>query len=289
MPYDLPRIPLPTDASSADLSRLPVAIRQQALFSARLNTMGSLAQIGSEIQGILSGSRDMSEARRDIRAALRTAGYQPPADAIGGLRDHTSKTRLDLILQQNVRSARGYGKWAADMDPISLDLWPAQELIRIMARRVHRGDWKRRWVEAGGRLGGRMIALKTDPVWVNLNRFGVPYPPYDYGSGMGVLDIDRDTAVKLGLIGETEELTPEPVPFPETSEFSLPDLAAMPDLQASILKVFGGGAKIDAGVLSIGPSWALPAEGDAKSFGSGPLSESTVPLATSATKEKAPS
>jgi hypothetical protein len=277
MPYDLPRIPLPTDASSADLSRLPVAIRQQGLFSARLNTMGPLAQIGSEIQGILSGSRDESEARRDIRAALRAAGYQPPAGTEGGLRDHTSKTRLDLILQQNVRSARGYGKWAADMDPISLDLWPAQELIRIMARRVPRGDWKRRWVEAGGRLyGGRMIALKTDPVWVNLNRFGVPYPPYDYGSGMGVLDIDRDEAVKLGLIGEIEKLTPEPVPFPETSEFSLPDLAAMPDLQASILKVFGGGAKIDGGVLSIGPSWALPAPGDSKSFGTGPLSDSTV-------------
>jgi hypothetical protein len=250
MPYDLPRIPLPTDASSADLSRLPVAIRQQGLFSARLNTLGPIAQIGSAIQGILSGTRDMSEARRDIRAALRTAGYQPPADAIGGLRDHTSKTRLDLILQQNVRAARGYGKWAADMDPISLDLWPAQELIRIMARRNPRGDWKRRWTEAGGRLyGGRMIAIKTDPVWVNLNRFGVPYPPYDYGSGMGVMDIDRDQAVKLGLIGETEELTPEPVPFPETTEFSLPDLAAMPDLQASILKVFGAKASITDGVL----------------------------------------
>jgi hypothetical protein len=138
-----------------------------------------------------------------------------------------------------------------------------------MARRVPRGDWKQRWAEAGGRLyGGRMIALKTDPVWVNLNRFGVPYPPYDYGSGMGVMDIDRDAAVKLGLIGETEKLTPEPVPFPETAEFSFPDLAAMPELQASILKVFGAGAKINDGVLSF-PS-TVPVEGavgTAKSLG----------------------
>lgn len=269
MPYDLPRIPLPTDASSAELSRLPVAIRQQALFSARLNTLGPLAQIGSDIHGILSGTRDESEARRDIRAALRAAGYQPPAGTEGGLLDHTSKTRLDLIINQNVRAARGYGKWAADMDPVSLDLWPAQELIRIMARRNPRGDWKRRWTEAGGRLyGGRMIALKTDPVWINLNRFGVPYPPYDYGSGMGVMDIDRDQAVKLGLIGETDELTPEPVPFPETTEFSLPDLAAMPDLQASILKVFGAKASITDGVLSF-PSTVLVegAIGTAKSLG----------------------
>jgi hypothetical protein len=251
MPYDLPRIPLPTDASSAELSRLPVAIRQQALFSARLNTIGPLAQIGSDIQGILSGTRDMSEARRDIRAALRAAGYQPPADAIGGLRDHTSKTRLDLILQQNVRAARGYGKWASDMDPDLLDMWPAQELIRVMARRNPRGDWKRRWVEAGGRLyGGRMLALKTDPVWVAISRFGVPYPPYDYGSGMGVRDITRDVAVRLGLITETEALTPQPIPFPSVTEASIPGIEQVPALIAAIKRLYPA-AKVTDGVLSI--------------------------------------
>lgn len=278
MPYDLPRIPLPTSASSADLARLPAAIRRQALFSARLNTLGPLAQIGAEIKGILEGGRDMSEARRDIRAALRAAGYQPPPGAEGGLRDHTSKTRLDLILQQNVRAARGYGKWAADMHPDTLDLWPAQELVRVMSRRNPRGDWKRRWAEAGGRLyGGRMIALKTSPVWTNLSRFGVPYPPYDYGSGMGVMDIDRDQAVKLGLIGETDPLTPEPVPFPETSEFSLPDLAAMPELQASILKVFGDGARFDAGILSMPTSVAVAgAAGSARTLGLKSLRDTTV-------------
>lgn len=277
MPYDLPRIPLPTDASSAELARLPAAIRRQALFSARLNTLAPLVRIGEEIQGILSGQRSMSEARRDIRAALRAAGYRPPADAQGGLRDHTSKTRLDLILQQNVRAARGYGKWAADMHPDTLDLWPAQELVRVMSRRNPRGDWKRRWAEAGGRLyGGRMIALKTSPVWTNLSRFGVPYPPYDYGSGMGVIDIDREESIRLGLIGETESLSPDTVPFPETTEFSMPGLSGMPDLQDSILKVFGGGAKIDGGVLSIGPSWSLPESGTASEMGLGSLRDSTV-------------
>jgi hypothetical protein len=251
MPYDLPRIPLPTDASSAELSRLPVAIRQQALFSARLNTLSPLIQIGSDIRAILSGERSESEARRDIRTALRAAGYQPPADAIGGLRDHTSKTRLDLILQQNVRAARGYGKWASDMDPDLLDMWPAQELIRVMARRNPRGDWKRRWVEAGGRLyGGRMLALKTDPVWVAISRFGVPYPPYDYGSGMGVRDIPRDVAVRLGLITETEALTPQPIPFPSVTEASIPGIEQVPALIATIKRLYPA-AKVKDGVLSI--------------------------------------
>ena len=70
MPYDLPRIPLPTGASSADLARLPAAVRRQALFSARLNTLGPLAQIGADIKGILDGNKSASEARRDIRQAL---------------------------------------------------------------------------------------------------------------------------------------------------------------------------------------------------------------------------
>jgi hypothetical protein len=251
MPYDLPRIPLPTDASSAELARLPVAIRRQALFSARLNTLNPLVQIGAEIKGILDGTRSDSEARRDIRTALRAAGYQPPPDAQGGLRDHTSKTRLDLILQQNVRAARGYGKWAADMDPDLLDLWPAQELVRVMARRNPRSSWKSRWTEAGGRLyGGRMIALKTSPVWVAISRFGVPYPPYDYGSGMGVIDIDRETAVRLGLITETEALTPDPIPFPSVTEAALPGIDQMGDLAALIERLYPS-ARIRDGVLSI--------------------------------------
>lgn len=251
MPYDLPRIPLPTDASSAELSRLPVAIRQQALFSARLNTLSPLIQIGSDIQGILSGTRSESEARRDIRTALAASGYQPPPDAQGGLRDHTSKTRLDLILQQNVRAARGYGKWASDMDPDLLDLWPAQELVRVMSRRNPRSDWNRRWAKAGGRLfGTRMIALKTSPVWVAISRFGVPYPPYDYGSGMGVRDITRAVAVRLGLIGETEALTPQPIPFPAVTESSIPGIEQVPALIAAIKRLYPA-AKVKDGVLSI--------------------------------------
>jgi hypothetical protein len=253
MPYDLPRIPLPTDASSAELARLPSAIRRQALFSARLNKLGPLAQIGSDLKGILDGTRSMSESRRDIRKALAEAGYQPPEGTGSSLLDHTSRARLDLILQQNVRAARGFGKWAADMDPITLDLWPAQELVRIMGRKTPRTDWQRRFAEAGGTLydGGRMIALKTDPVWRKLSRFGVPYPPYDYGSGMGVMDVDRDEAVRLKLITETQELTPEPIPFPSMAEARLPGLDAMPALRDAILKAMGDEASFRDGVLSI--------------------------------------
>lgn len=252
MPYDLPRIPLPTDASSADLARLPAALRQQALFSARLNTLGPLAQIGHDLKRILDGERSMSEARRDIRQALAEAGYQPPAGEEGGLLDHTSRRRIDLILRQNIRAARGYGKWAADMDPDRLDLWPAQELVRVFARANPRGTWKQRWAEAGGKLyGGRMIALKTDPVWTRISRFGTPYPPFDYGSGMGVVDIAREEAERLGLITETEALTPEPIPFPSMTAARMPGLESMPALRDAILRAMGGNARFVDGVLSL--------------------------------------
>lgn len=252
MPYDLPRIPLPTDASSADLARLPAAIRQQALFSARLNKLGPLAQIGHDLKRILDGERSMSEARRDIRRSLAEAGYQPPEGSGGGLLDHTSRTRLDLILRQNIRAARGYGKWAADMDPDRLDLWPAQELVRVFARANPRGTWRARWEGAGGKtFGGRMIALKTDPIWSAISRFGTPYPPYDYGSGMGVVDIAREEAERLGLITETAALTPEPVPFPDMAEARMPGLDSMPALRDAILKAMGDQAQFRNGILSL--------------------------------------
>jgi hypothetical protein len=277
MPYDLPRVPLPTGASSSDLARLPSELRRQALFSARLNRLEPVAEIGASIKGILDGQLSDSEARTNIRSVLAATGYRPPAGREGGLLDHTSRTRLDLILTQNVRAARGYGKWAADMDPDLLDVWPAQELVRVMARKAPRGDWQTRWEEAGGTLvEGRMAALKTSPVWASLSRFGQPFPPYDYGSGMGVRDVRRDEAERLGLIGPDDTLTPEPVPFPDMAEARMPDLAGMDALQASILKVFGEGASFDGGSLTLAPKLGVPATGDAASLRLGPLGAATV-------------
>jgi hypothetical protein len=276
--YDLPRIPLPTSAKSHELAALPAAIRRQALFSARLNDIGPLAQIGYDIKRILDGERSMSEARRDIRRALDVAGYQPPDQKDGTLFDHRSRQRLDLILLQNIRNARGYGKYAADMDPDILDMWPAQELVRVMGRKNPRTTWRARWEEAGGQLfGGRMIALKTSPVWVNLSRFDNPWPPYDYGSGMGVVDISRDEAERLGVITPEQTITPEPLLFPDQAEASMPDLAAMPDLQAAITKAFGSGAKFDGLTLSLdNPTKAAISDTSAKQLDLSPLRDTTV-------------
>jgi hypothetical protein len=79
--------------------------------------------------------------------------------------------------------------------------FPAQELVRVEEREKPR-DWHGKWVDKGGTLypGNRMIALKDDPIWMKISAFGVPYPPFDYNSGMGVDDISYDEAVELGVI-----------------------------------------------------------------------------------------
>jgi hypothetical protein len=244
---DLPRIPLPTEASSAELAKLPAPLRREALFSARMNRLGPLVAAGAKIKGILDGTVSMSDARKEIREALDAAGYVPPEGAEGGLRDHRSKARLDLILTQNVRKARGYARREADME--ILDDWPAQELVRLFQRKAAR-DWGQRWTAAGGRLyGGRMIAIKTDPIWAAISRFSEPYPPFDYGSGMGLRDIDRGEAEKLGLIGPDDVLTPEEPEYPEVREANMPGVDRMPELQAAVEKAMGGGASFDGPVL----------------------------------------
>jgi len=275
--YDLPRIPLPTTASSADLSRIPASILQQALFSARLNLTDPLAQIGASIKGILDGDKSLSESRRDIRASLFAAGYTPPEGAEGGLLDHTSRTRLDLILGQNVRFARGFGWFAAGMDPDALRVYPAQEFVRLYARKVPRTTWRMRWLEAGGKLfGRRMIALKTSPVWENLSVFDLPYPPFDFGSGMGVIDIPRAEAVSLGVLADDDDLTPQNIPFPETAEANLPDISSIPALQEAIAKIFGAGAKFEDGVLTLAKTLDLPVRGTAAELSLPKLGTSTV-------------
>ena len=232
---DLPFIPLPTTSSAAELSRLPREVRLPAMFSARMNLVAPLVEMGAQAQGILDGTVSESDARLAIRNALAAAGYEPPmVKGEDNLLDHTSKTRLDLILEMNVRKGRGFAKRVADMDDDALYLFPAQQLVRVRPSRSPRSDWAERFTDAGGIIrNGKMVALKTDPVWANLSRFGEPFPPFDFGSGMGVADIDRDEAVRLGLLKEDEELTPDPPQMPAFAQ-GLPGIEGMPALREAV-------------------------------------------------------
>lgn len=200
----------PSAMSSSEWERIASAVREKCFFSARVNNAEVLGKMRDLLgQAIDSNRRDSSKAMlsqdkfiSEMKDFLRGNGY-----AMGGskLTDITSRRRLGLIYQMNVDEAREYGRYVRGQDTDLLYEFPAQEFLRIEDRRVPRTNWQARWRAAGGKIyGGRMIALKSSEVWTNLSRFGRPYPPFDYGSGMGVEDIDRDEAIKLGLIPDDE-------------------------------------------------------------------------------------
>jgi hypothetical protein len=211
---------------------VPLAMRERAFFSARLQSahmaqgLLDLVRKGADLGTVATDRGDLTMSRslfvREGRKMLDAAGYRPTDPAWEGtLLDHRTRQRLGLIYDTNLSQAREYARWQAGQDEGALDAFPAQELYREEDREKPR-DWQRRWAAAGGpATDGRMIALKSDPVWSRISAFGTPFPPYDFGSGMGVRDIPRDEAESLGLIA--------PGDTPERADVGFND-----DLQASV-------------------------------------------------------
>lgn len=238
---------LPTDFRTQLLSEIPAQLRERAFFSAGVTNAEFLDSASAAVDDLVSGSVDRGTKRAQLKQLLDRLGYQPVDAERGTLTDLSSDRRLNLILDQNLQAAQGYGSWQQGQDPAILDQWPAQELVRVIDSE-HPRDWPARWAEAGGQFfGGRMIALKNDPIWTKISRFGTPYPPFDFNSGMDVEDIDREEAVALGLIDRDTELLPQDRGFND-------DLQASPEVRSEALATalqehFAGVAEFIDGVL----------------------------------------
>jgi hypothetical protein len=196
---------------SAEWADMPIALRERAFFSAGVDQARTLSAMREKVVQGLDQSRPggigMNRARfvADMRNLLGAA----PGDS-GSLTDITSTRRLNLIWDFQTADAHGFASQKADMDPDRLDAFPAYRLLRVESRRVPR-DWYTRWGDAGAKVGWvgasktEMVALKTSPIWIALSRFGKPWPPFDYSSGMGLDDVDRDEAEALGLLDKNED------------------------------------------------------------------------------------
>lgn len=242
---------LPTDLSSRQLSQIAPALRERALFSARTDNARHLQTISAAIDDIVSGRISQPEARLRLQESLDAISYTPAPSQAGTLRDLGSDQRLNLIIETNTRMAHGYGYWAQGQDQAVLDLWPAQEFIRVASRVNERPDWRTRWFEAGGHFyDSRMIAPKNSSVWTRLSAFGLPYPPFDFNSGMGVRDIRRDEAIRLGVIEPGARIPPERRPFNDDLEASPPAPPQTP-LFAALLESLGKTATFVNGVLRL--------------------------------------
>jgi hypothetical protein len=253
---------LPTTGGTSDLDLVAPELRERAFFSARTANYDHLTRLNDIIARLVdpdyvtdpaTGERrprrpgegmDPALARMAVRESLASIGYDPAAAGVkpGSLQDLGSDARIRVILDTNIRQARGYGQFAQGQSEAVLDQWPAQELIRAEARATQR-DWAARWRAAGGTFhGGRMVALKNDPIWSAISRFNLPYPPFDYFSGMGLQDVDRDEAERLGLIDRDTQVPPQDRNFNATLQ------AALPDPQANTA------ALLDALQSSLGPA-----------------------------------
>lgn len=226
------KTPVGSVLSSREWELVPAEIRDRAMFSARVESERLLAEMQERLQVRIDLAKrdgrtmDRGVFMEEMRQELRDAGYRRPDDVRkGSLRDLKSTRRLGLIWDMNIAQAQGYAKWQADMTPEGLENEPCYELIRVMERMEHR-DWPAIWRQHGGAFydgpgsnddyplaEGRMIAKKTDPIWRAISRFGTPWPPFEWGSGMGLRGIDRDEADAFGITGPDERVTPVPVPF----------------------------------------------------------------------------
>jgi hypothetical protein len=214
--------------NTADWAKAPEEIVSRSFFSAGVESGRFLSEARAGITAALDGSRDAygrlpdrEKFIADLRGVALRLGLGTP-DKPNNLKNLAGARRLGIIWDMNVNSANGRARRASGLSKGSLFAAPAQELVRGRSAMKAR-DWKARWEEAGAQVGWegalkadpmrpRFVALKTSPIWVELSRFGTPWAPFDFGSGMILRNISRDQAVSLGLLQEDEILEPDPDP-----------------------------------------------------------------------------
>ena len=216
------KTPIPSGMSSAEWDEIAPQIRDQAFFSARVEEQRIIDALKDKLTRIIRNELDPSEFRRDMRSFLDSIGYDPDESEVGTIKDLRTQTRLDLIRKINVGMARGYNQWRQFTTPAALEEFPAQRLVRRQRRNIQR-DWLTRWQVAAQAVGWEgvyrgddMVALKSSPIWVQLSRFGHPYPPFDFNSGMGTENVSIDECIKMGFKGaEKPQAAPEAKLSPE--------------------------------------------------------------------------
>lgn len=229
------RVPIASRIRTREWAQVPVGLRHRAQWSAAQDQIQTVQNLMTDLDRWATLGRDnpalafrdrskfVAEQRRKLGAA--------PGDT-GDIRDIASQRRLELIYDFQTQDAAEFARLKISSDPDVLDAFPALEFTRIESRRVPREDWPERWIGAAQAAGdpralaayqntGRMVALKGSRVWIELSRFRKPWPPFDFGSGMGTEDLGRDEAEDLHLLDRAEQPP-------------APDLAYNKELQASV-------------------------------------------------------
>ena len=233
-----------SNLDSRQWNSIQAGLRDRAFFSSQVASARILHAAREMVAERVGGNISASEFRREMRKILATDGYDAGENR-GTIKDLMTKARLDVIQRTNVEQARGYIHHLEATAPGAIAAFPAQELVRVRQRKKPR-DWFARWKDAGGRLyEGRMVALVDDSIWTRISDFGNPFPPYAWGSGMGVRAVKKSEAIRLGVVSaeqvkaKVEELKNKPTPdFNGKMEATIPMRHDSPEA-AELRKAFG--------------------------------------------------
>lgn len=229
-----------TTLSSDELRAIRAGIRERAVFSARVGNAEFLDRVKKVVGETLNGNITREQAQARLQAYLKRTKYVPEPGDKGTIKDLSSDQRTRLIVDTNAKMAEGHARWSNAQKALSIN--PYWELYRKEAR-VEPRNWALRWIEAGGRfIQGRMIAPVNDPIWTAISAFGLPYPPFDFNSGMS-------TKVPVGIrLPKLKQQRKKPVDFNEEVQHDL--LVDDDGLKKQLLDDLGRDYKVTAdGVL----------------------------------------
>jgi len=148
--------------SSSEWGDVPVALRERAFFSSRVENARFLQRMRDAIADYLQGAREpvgdavesvpttalKMGSRAEFVSLMREfalkEGLGPlvPEDK-GGLKDITSERRLGLIFDVQTRQAGDYGYWRQGMEAGVLNEFPAQRFIRVQGVKQERDSHQR--------------------------------------------------------------------------------------------------------------------------------------------------
>ena len=201
--------------SSAEAEQVCASLRERAFFSARIESVRFLQDARKAVADYLAHveKEDGTMATRAdaISAIMRRAREEGISTGTGGVTDPGSVARARLVADTNAAMAAGYCQRRAQGTRGARLAFPGLRLVRVEDR-VKPRNWMARWNVARQSLGaassataaaspqGPFVALKEDPIWAAISRFGMPYPPFDFNSGMGVEEVPFDECKALGLV-----------------------------------------------------------------------------------------
>jgi hypothetical protein len=226
----------PSGMDSAMWRDTPVAIRERAFFSSRVESARVLQAMHDYNTEFLHNSRFsngalVAQGRAEFVADMRElaiaeglgkidpeTGKITPEIRESDLTDIRSIARLQLIFDTQTESAQEFGYFAQGQDPAILDVFPAQQFIRVRPVKAPRSYHS----AASG-----SIRRKDDlAFWLSMNRdFNVPWGPWGFNSGMGVKDVDRNEAIAAGVISPKDTVRPIQKSFNEDLSASIRDLS----------------------------------------------------------------